>query len=165
MDLIDIELVIKARDNPSFYIEHFLGQILSKEDEVLLSELHSSSLFENTNSKLTLCYILWYVTFHYDQTILVGTNTFAQVKLLISELDMLLSILPSYMRLDIYESNKRCIRFSNGCQVVAEAVGDKFGRGRTVSLLYLYDFDNIAKQRKDSCYQWWKSSAHLQPRR
>lgn len=165
MDRTDIELVIKARDNPSFYIEHFLGQILSKENEVLLSELHSSSLFENNNSKLTLCYILWYVTFHYDRTILIGANKFDQCKLLIGELNMLTNILPSYMRLDIKEFNKHGIRFSNGCQVISEAIGYTFGKGRTVNILYLYDFDNIQQQRKDSYYQWWKSSSYLPNRR
>jgi len=143
-----VEQIIKARDSYSFF-RTFLEHRTNPNIDL------SNNKIENGDRDSTLPYLLWHAMYNQNQTILVGTPTYVMTVDACRRLKEIYAALPEHMRAKIVRAEKDGIQFDNGARIIFKAITQNFGRGMTVSKLYLYEYHMVKPEVRASVYPFW----------
>lgn len=101
-------------------------------------------------STVAAAYLLWYVMFVPDSTILVASNKFDGASEIMQRIRYAYESCPDHIRAGVRSYNKKSIEFDNGSRIIAQATTANTGRGLSISMLYLDELGfveaNIAKE-------------------
>lgn len=105
----------------------------------------------------TLCagYILWFITFNADKTVLVIANKQSVAMGMIQKIKLMYDKLPQWMKEQLITNNKQSLQFANGSTVKASSANENAGVSEALSLLV---FDEAAVLRQNLAHQIWTSA-------
>ncbi len=105
----------------------------------------------------TLCagYILWFITFNADKTVLVIANKQSVAMGMIQKIKLMYDKLPQWMKEQLITNNKQSLQFANGSSVKASSANENAGVSQALSLLV---FDEAAVLRENLAHQIWTSA-------
>lgn len=137
-----------------YYIQHpTKGKMLFDPYEYqieLLNSYHNYTYSVNVlprQSGKTTCaagYLLWYVMFNPDQTILVAAHKFTGAQEIMQRIRFAYELCPDFLRAGVTSYNKGSIEFDNGSRIVSQTTTATTGRGMSISLLYCDEMSHIA---------------------
>lgn len=99
-------------------------------------------------STLSAGYSLWLMTFHENKNILALATTLSTAQNLVDKVRFMYEHLPSWLKIEHTENNKRSISFKNGSKIHAKSSNIEAARSEAVSLLIVDEaafIDNIAE--------------------
>lgn len=108
----------------------------------MLENIHNNRFSINMvarQSGKTLCaavYLLWVALFYPNQTIMVTANKLYSAQDIISTMMVIYDNCPLWLVPGLSKRNKRSLSFDNGSEIVAEAITELTGKGRTVNILF-----------------------------
>lgn len=82
-------------------------------------------------------FLLWYATFHRDQTILIASKNNSHAMEITDRIRFAYEELPHWLKAGCKYYNKHALEFDNGSRIKSEATTEKTGRGLSISKLYL----------------------------
>jgi Terminase large subunit, T4likevirus-type, N-terminal len=86
-------------------------------------------------------YLLWYAMFVPDSTILIAAHKFTGAQEIMQRVRFMYENLPNYLRAGTTSYNKGSIDFDNGSRIVSSTTTENTGRGMSLTLVYLDEFD------------------------
>lgn len=101
---------------------------------------------QSGKTETTAAFLLWYVLFQEDKTVLVAANKLSNAKEIVQRVTGMYMELPEWLKIGVDESewNKTSIKFENNSRIIAQATSRDTGRGYPISLLYLDEFAFVA---------------------
>lgn len=133
-----------------FYIQHpTRGQLLYKPYKFqngLIENYHNNrysiSMLARQMGKTTSAagYLLWYVMFNSDKTVLIAAHQYSGAQEIMSRVRYSYEMCPMWLKCGVEVYNQGNIDFENKSRIVARATTEKTGRGMSLSLLYLDEF-------------------------
>ncbi|MEA2044123.1 MAG: terminase family protein, partial [Thermoproteota archaeon] len=85
----------------------------------------------------TTVFVLHYLLFSKDKTIAILANKGDTSQEILSRIQLAFELIPTWLKPNVMEWNKRTIEFDNGCRVIARATSSSSIRGQSVSLLII----------------------------
>ena len=85
----------------------------------------------------TTVFVLHYLLFSKDKTIAILANKGDTSQEILSRIQLAFELIPTWLKPNVTEWNKRTIEFDNGCRVIARATSSSSIRGQSVSLLII----------------------------
>lgn len=147
-----------------FYIQHPVrGQLLYDPYDFqvdLIKNYHdnrySISMLARQMGKTTSAagYLLWYVMFNLDKTVLIAAHQYAGAQEIMDRIRYAYEMCPMWLKPGVESYNKGNIDLENKSRIVARATTEKTGRGMSISLLYL---DEFAFVRPTIAKEFWTS--------
>jgi len=149
-ELIKIEYK-KCMESPVYFMKHYVKinhamkgainfNLFKFQEETLqaFSDYRNNIILKSRQmgiSTLVAAYSLWIMIFNKDQSILIISLKQEDAIDVLSKLAFAYEKLPTWLRLQCIENNKKSIKFSNGSQIRAASTTKKSGVGKTLNLL------------------------------
>lgn len=104
-------------------------------------------------SSFLAAYALWYAMFHHDRTVLFGSHNLHSVRYSRDLVYDMYEKLPDWLRPKVKEFNIKCIRFDNGSRIMFQNISTNLGRGCSISLLLLDNWELVDRFTQVELYQ------------
>jgi hypothetical protein len=117
-----------------------------QEEMVLAYDNHrfsiSLSARQTGKSVTAVAYLLWYVCFNFDKTVLIASRSNEHAMELVERIRFAYEQLPLWIKPGVKDDgwNKHTLSFDNGSRIISSATSENAGRGFSISLLYLDEF-------------------------
>ena len=99
-------------------------------------------------------YLLWYVMFHPDQTVLISAHKYTGSQEIMQRIRYAYELCPDHIRSGVVNYNKGSIEFDNNSRIVSTTTTGNTGRGMSISLLYCDEFAFVPHNIAD---EFWTS--------
>ena len=153
---LEVEEYIKCSKDPAYFARTYC-KVINLDSGLVAFDLYpyQEKMFSHFNdnrfsiilacrqsgkSISSVAYLLWYATFHPDQTIAILANKGATAQEMLMRITLMLENLPFFLQPGTKALNKRSIEFSNNSRIVSAATSGSSIRGMSVNLLYLDEF-------------------------
>lgn len=153
------EIIKKAfaySKDPVYFIEDTLHLTLTEYDKDEILKMHSGPVILNSKPEITIPYLVWYMVFNPDFTILIGSPKFSEALELTELTKKYFYILPKWLKPNIKEQNKTSIGFEDSSRFFSSVIHCNFGKGLSVSKVYINSFEQVTKNTQKAVYRWWE---------
>ena len=96
------------------------------------------------NTTCAAIYLTWYAMFNPDKTILIAAHKFSGSQEIMQRIRYVYEECPDFIRAGVTGYNKGSIEFENKSRIVSTTTTETTGRGMSISLLYLDEFDYVS---------------------
>ena len=96
------------------------------------------------NTTCAAIYLTWYAMFNSDKTILISAHKYSGAQEIMQRIRYVYEECPDFIRAGSTGYNKGSIEFDNKSRIVSTTTTENTGRGMSISLLYLDEFDFVS---------------------
>lgn len=132
------------------YQRDMIRSFQNNKDTIVLSARQSGK------SIVSSAFLLWYVMFNFDKTVLIASNKNSNAMEMIARIQFAYENLPDWIKPGIQEDkwNKHELGFDNNSRIISTATSEDSGRGLTVGLLYADELGFVPPNIAD---EFWTS--------
>ena len=98
-------------------------------------------------------YLLWYCMFTPEAQVLIAAHKYTGAQDIMNRYRFGYENLPDFIRAGIYTYNRNTIEFDNGSRIQATTTTEDTGRGKSLSLIYCYEFAFV--QPPEKAREFW----------
>lgn len=140
---------LKCYKDIEYFAEHLNIKLtdIQKKALSLYNEGHAISFDTRYELKeATAIYVLWYVIFNQDKTVVMLGNVHLNAMKLLEHVVDLYAKMPKEFKVQINMSSRTSLRLTNGCTIIARALTPSSLRGMSTSLVVIDEFDLPARK-------------------
>jgi len=167
-EIVELKACIKS---PLYFITNYikLETLDGREIPIDLSDIQKELLeFYETHqhslssihrqagqSTLACAYLLWYVLFHSDKTVLIGSSNLRNARQFIEIIRGFYNRIPKWLSVDQdpCEWNKTNLSFMNNSKILSQSISPNTARGFAVSIMYIDDLSTVSPKIQEQFLQ------------